>query len=104
MTELLLLAQLSLFKWKLKAVKLVYPAALPDPVTQPPVAEGDTACSEEEEEDVYNEGQRPSGSLDVSSIHGPGHGPGPLFLRLHERFCEVHIKQQKEREKNNKEV
>lgn len=85
-------------------MRLVYPAALPDPVTQPPVAEGDTACGEEEEEDVHNEGQRASGSLDVSSIHWPGHGPGPLFLRLHELLCEVHIKQQKETEKNNKGV
>lgn len=61
-----------------------YPAALFDPVTEPPVAEGDAACGEEEEEDVYDEGQKPSSSLDVRGIHIPGHGPGPLFLCLHE--------------------
>lgn len=33
-----------------------YPAALSDPLTEPPVAEGDAACGEEEEEDVYDEG------------------------------------------------
>lgn len=78
-------------------MSLSYPVALPDPVTEPPVAEGDAAGGEEEEEDVHDEGQRPSGSLDVSSVHGPGHGPAPLFLRLHELICEGHIRQQKER-------
>ncbi len=73
-----------------------YPVALPDPVTEPPVAERDAAGGEEEEEDVHDEGQRSSGSLDVSSVHGPGHGPAPLFLRLHELIC-VYIRQQKER-------
>lgn len=68
-------------------LRLAHPTALLDPVAEPPVTEGYAACGEEEEQDINKEGQGSSGSLDVSSVDGPGNRPMALLLSLHEPLC-----------------
>lgn len=70
-------------------LSLTHPTALLDPVAEPPVAEGYAACGEEEKQDIDNEGQGPSGSLDVSGVDGPGDCPMALLLSLHELVCGI---------------
>lgn len=70
-------------------LRFTHPTALLDPVAEPPVTEGYAACGEEKEQDVDNEGQGSSSSLDVSSVDGPCDRSMALFLSLHELVCGI---------------
>lgn len=68
-------------------LRLTHPTALLDPVAEPPVTEAYAACGEEKQQDVYNESQWSSSSLDVSSVDGPRDRSMALFLSLHQLVC-----------------
>lgn len=61
-----------------------HPAALPDPVAQPPVTEGNAARGGEEEEDGDDEDEWTPSCFDVGAVHGPGDGTGALLLRFNQ--------------------
>lgn len=63
-----------------------YPAALPDPVAQPPVTEGYAASGGEEEEDVDEEDDCTSCCFDVGSIHRPGNCSRAFLFSFHQLF------------------
>lgn len=63
-----------------------HPAALSDPVAQPPVAEGYAACGGEEEEGVDEEDYWTSRCFDVGTIHRPGDCTRALLLSFHQLF------------------
>lgn len=63
---------------------LTYPAALPDPVAQPPVTKGYAASCGQEEDDVDDEDQWTSCCLNVCTIDRPGDCTAAFFLCFHQ--------------------
>ena len=66
---------------------ITHPAALLDPVAQPPVAEGHAAHVEHKERQDEQEGQGPTGGFDVDAVHRPGDRAPPTLLQLHQLTC-----------------